>query len=389
MKENKSDFRIKFFSKPDIQPSLFHYIKEKPDPGVFQDMDWSFLTHPIQAIKEGWNSPRTKPSLFHYINEEQKTHLTFKEFCSDIFTGYRNPLFIPSVFGDPGSLVLERAQGRTRKWEASMVSVVIHILVIGLLLVYVAVKKNPLTDEFKDTVPINQPMPLPPGVDDRQGGGGGGGGKHELIPASWGRMAETQRRQLVPPEPGVPQPLLPADDPMASIQSIEMPINIPQDQSIPIGDLTAPLSASIKSSGPGAGGGIGNGIGPGIGPGKGPGVGPGTDGGMGGGDHGGIGPGQGPYVLGPGLSEPRALIQPLPPYTEEARKARIEGVVKLQAVILRDGTVTSFKILSGLGHGLDESAINTIASKWRFSPGTLKGNPVDVIANIEVRFRMF
>jgi TonB family protein len=69
------------------------------------------------------------------------------------------------------------------------------------------------------------------------------------------------------------------------------------------------------------------------------------------------------------------------PYTEEARKARIEGIVALQAVIRKNGTVNSFRIIKGLGYGLDESAINTIAAKRRFEPATLKGAPVDVQAN--------
>jgi periplasmic protein TonB len=394
MKENKSNFRIKFFAKPDIQPSLFHYIKEKPDPGIFEDMDWGFITHPFHAIKEGWNAPRTKASLFHYLNDEQKTHLTFKELCSDLFTGFRNPLFIPSVFCDPGSLALERAQGRTRKWEASMVSIVIHVLVI-VLLAYLVVKKPPTPyDPTKESVSVDTgilypPQEPPPGTDDKKGGGGGGGGKNARTPVSWGRMADTQRRQLVPPDVDTPKPLLPDEELLANIPSIEMPIDIQQDQKIPIGDLNAPRTA-VKSNGTGTGGGIGNdGVGTGQGPGVGPGYGPGKYGGMGGGKDGGIGPGEGPFVLGPGIKEPRALIQPLPPYTEEARKAHIEGVVVLQAVILSDGTVTSFKVLKGLGYGLDDSAINTISTKWRFSPGTRNGTKVDVIANIEVRFRMF
>jgi general secretion pathway protein G len=95
------------------------------------------------------------------------------------------------------------------------------------------------------------------------------------------------------------------------------------------------------------------------------------------------------YVPGNGVSTPTLLNNPLPPYTEEARKARIEGIVLLQAIIRKDGTVDSFKIVKGLGYGLDDSAINTIATKWRFKPATLKGTPVDTIANIEVRFRLF
>jgi len=270
-----------------------------------------------------------------------------------------------------------------------MVSVVIHVLVL-VLIAYMVVKKPPTPyDPTPDSVPVAQQILYsPPGTDDRQGGGGGGGGKNERTPPSPGRMADTQRKQLLAPDQGIPTPLLPAEELLALTPSVEMPIDIPQNQNIPIGDITASPTA-ILSSGPGSRGGIGIGIGPGIGPGKGPGVGPGENGGMGGGKDGGIGPGEGPYVLGPGMKEPSALIQPLPPYTEEARKAHIEGVVVLQAVILRDGTVTGFKVLKGLGYGLDDSAINTISTKWRFDPGMYKGEKVDVIANIEVRFRMF
>jgi len=86
---------------------------------------------------------------------------------------------------------------------------------------------------------------------------------------------------------------------------------------------------------------------------------------------------------------PVAIVQPLPAYTEEARKARAEGVVLLQAVVRKDGSVDSFKVIRGLGFGLEESAIGTIASKWRFRPGTLNGAPVDVQCNIEVSFRLY
>ncbi len=110
---------------------------------------------------------------------------------------------------------------------------------------------------------------------------------------------------------------------------------------------------------------------------------------MGGGRGGGIGNGVGPYVVGNGVSPPTPIVQPLPVYTEEGRKARVEGIVLLQAIVRKDGTVDSFKVLKGLGYGLDESAINTIATKWRFKPGSFQGQPVDVKANIEVSFRLY
>jgi periplasmic protein TonB len=391
MKENRNDFWIKFFSKTDTQPSLFHYIKEKPDPGVFEDMDWSFLTHPIHAIKEGWNSPRTKPSLFHYINEEQKTHLTFKELCSDIFTEFRNPLFIPSVFCDPEGLVLERVQGRTRKWEASMVSVVIHVLVLVFL--FILVTKPPIVasppDEDKSVMVLPRTF-TSHRADGKKGGGGGGGGKDELTQPSPGGLADGHKNQIVPPQLDIPKVLLPSDEPMQDTPSIQTPFDILQDHSIDPGDITAPPTA-VRSNGNGTGGGMGSGKGTGQGSGEGSGAGKGKGSGIGNKWGDGIGDDVGSGVYSPENleKEPRALIQPLPPYTEDARKARIEGVVLLQAIIRKDGTVDSFKVLKGLGHGLDDSAINTISTKWRFSPGTFKGNPVNVIANIEVRFRMF
>jgi uncharacterized protein len=89
------------------------------------------------------------------------------------------------------------------------------------------------------------------------------------------------------------------------------------------------------------------------------------------------------------VTAPLALVQPLPPYTDKAREARVSGMVMLQCIIRNDGTVGSCKIVKGLGYGLDESAINTITTKWRFKPGTLAGKPVDVMANVEVSFRVY
>jgi TonB family protein len=97
-----------------------------------------------------------------------------------------------------------------------------------------------------------------------------------------------------------------------------------------------------------------------------------------------------PYIVGSGgVEAPIPLFQPLPPYTEEARKERIEGNISIQSIIRKDGTIDSLKILRGLGHGLDESAVNTIVAKWRFLPGMVGKTPVDVMANIEVSFRLY
>jgi TonB family protein len=90
-----------------------------------------------------------------------------------------------------------------------------------------------------------------------------------------------------------------------------------------------------------------------------------------------------------GITNPVVLFNPAPQYTEEARKARAQGVVVLEVVIRKDGTPGNFKIKRGLGYGLDESAINTINSRWRFMPGTKDGKPVAILVNIEVSFRLY
>ena len=89
------------------------------------------------------------------------------------------------------------------------------------------------------------------------------------------------------------------------------------------------------------------------------------------------------------IKPPVLLYEVKPRYTEEARKANIQGIVFLQVIVRKDGTADSFKVLKGLGYGLDESAISTIATKWRFKPGTAYGVPADVQIHIEVAFRMY
>ena len=59
------------------------------------------------------------------------------------------------------------------------------------------------------------------------------------------------------------------------------------------------------------------------------------------------------------------------------------------AVIQKNGSVGQIKILKGLGYGLDESVVNTISREWKFKPGTLNDEPVDVSVVMEVSFRLY
>jgi TonB family protein len=377
------------FRQPRTQASLFHYVRSEPETGVWPDLVQA-LRHPIEFFRETWSEPRTRASLFHYIESPEEVAAqrpSLKEVVSDIPASFQNPLLIASLFESPDEMVYERAELRNRRMEAGVLSMFVHAAIAGIFILMVVYK--PTEEPRKDNVVfVGNPVYFAGEGNGREGGGGGGGGKQEKLPPSGGRMPETLPVQLAAPDPVEPAPLVPSNDDFARVPSVQMPIEIPQDQSLPIGDISAPPGGPA-SSGPGSGGGIGTGTGTGIGSGSGPGVGPGSGGGMGGGSGGGIGSGVGPYVVGGGVKPPTVIFQPLPLYTEDARKARIEGLVLIQAIIRKDGSVDSFRILRGLGYGLDESAINTIATKWRFKPGTMNGAPVDVQANIEVSFRLY
>jgi len=90
-----------------------------------------------------------------------------------------------------------------------------------------------------------------------------------------------------------------------------------------------------------------------------------------------------------GVTAPEVLESPNPAYTEEARSAKVEGIVTLKAVVRKDGRVDNFRVVDGLGYGLDESAIRAIATKWRFKPATYEGRPVDFQADFEVAFQIY
>lgn len=94
-----------------------------------------------------------------------------------------------------------------------------------------------------------------------------------------------------------------------------------------------------------------------------------------------------PYRIGGGVSAPRVISKKELGYSEEARKARLEGTVVVSLVVGEDGAPRDVKAARSLGFGLDEKAIQAV-SAWRFAPGQKEGNPVAVQTTIEVNFRL-
>jgi protein TonB len=95
----------------------------------------------------------------------------------------------------------------------------------------------------------------------------------------------------------------------------------------------------------------------------------------------------GPLRVGGDVKAPIALNRVQPEYTETARKGRISGVVVLEAIINKDGTVEQVRVLKGLPMGLSEKAEEAVKG-WKFKPGTLGGQPVDVIFSLTVNFKL-
>jgi periplasmic protein TonB len=89
------------------------------------------------------------------------------------------------------------------------------------------------------------------------------------------------------------------------------------------------------------------------------------------------------------VSDPVLLYSIRPRYTEQAMRARLQGVVALDAVILPDGLVGTVRIVRSLDRtfGLDQNAIEAVQA-WRFKPGLLAGQPVAVLVRIELTFSL-
>lgn len=90
-----------------------------------------------------------------------------------------------------------------------------------------------------------------------------------------------------------------------------------------------------------------------------------------------------------GLVMPVLVNEVRPSYTREAMAALIQGVVGLQAMIGADGSIGEIRILKSLDptYGLDRQAVAALR-QWRFKPGTRDGQPVPVLVEIEMSFRL-
>ena len=193
---------------------------------------------------------------------------------------------------------------------------------------------------------------------DGPGGGGGGGNTKPDPPRKLEMKAEL-------PKPIVIEPVTTDTPPPTLVAPIQTHAAVIQTAGSVIGLSAAPS--------------LGTGPGTGAGPGKGPGIGPGSNGGFG---DGAMGPGSG--------AQPPTLLRGVDPkYTTEAMRAKIQGVVTLEALVGPDGAVKDVRVVKSLdrANGLDQEAMKS-AREWRFSPATYQGQTVSFLVIIEMTFNL-
>jgi len=257
-----------------------------------------------------------------------------------------------------------------------LLSLLAHVSVVTAFIVISVMSYNKAKTVVKNTVlmdPITLSLPPAP----VKSGGGGGGGTKAPTPASKGVLPKAADKQFVPPTPKVTL----VDPYLAAIPTIVAPqlsnlltVTDLLHTGLPTGVIGPP------SAGPGTGGGIGDGDGRGVGPGKGAGLGPGEGGGTGGDIYRGGG--------GPGVIAPACSYTPEPNYSDDARKAHVQGDVVLSTIVQTDGKIDVSKVVQSLGYGLDDEA-KKVLKLWKCSPGKIDGKIQAFQLQVKISFHLY
>jgi TonB family protein len=204
-------------------------------------------------------------------------------------------------------------------------------------------------------------------------GGGGGGGAHELVEASKGHLPKFADKQITPPQ------IVRNEAPKLPVEAtvVMPPIKLP-DANMPEVGLPQSPQVSLASQGPGSGSGFGIGSHSGMGAGNGNGMGPGEGSEYGGGAMG----------VGAGVSPPVVVYSVDPEFSDEARRAKYQGICMVGLIVDEHGNPTHIYVERSLGMGLDEKALEAVR-QYRFKPATYRGKPVPVRMIVAVNFRIF
>jgi TonB family protein len=207
-------------------------------------------------------------------------------------------------------------------------------------------------------------------------GGGGGGGSHDIVDPMKGKLPPRMKDPITPPM----VPVL--EHPKLAIESainVQPNIQFPDNPNLPNIGMSKSANVTLASNGQGGGSGMGTGYGGGMGSGTGNGFGPGQGGNAGG----------GLYQIGGGVSAPVAVFTPEAEFSDEARRAKYQGVCLISVIVDAQGNPQDPRVIRALGMGLDEKALEAVR-KYKFKPAMKDGRtPVPVRITIEVNFRLY
>jgi TonB family protein len=264
----------------------------------------------------------------------------------------------------PPELRFQLTQPKARWGGALGGSIIGHAAFIGLfMLLWWAVPDSVREAVLPDQIPRQLVWLAEPGP-----GGGGGGGNNRPEPPKPAELPGAEKISVPTPKPEpTPEPT-PEETPLENLQIPVQTMAAATETTI---GVLAPGDASSQSTGSGTGSGAGSGDGSGLGQGS------------GGGTGGGV------YRPGSGIVNPRIVREVKPQYTADAMRAKVQGTVLLECVVLPDGSVGRVEVVRSLDptFGLDQEAIKA-ARQWRFVAGTRFGEPVAVLVTIELTFTL-
>src|SRR5919112_882205 len=90
--------------------------------------------------------------------------------------------------------------------------------------------------------------------------------------------------------------------------------------------------------------------------------------------------------VGGNVQAAKLVKQPKPQYPPLAKQARIQGTVRFNAVIGKDGQIANLTLASG--HPLLVPAATEAVRQWVYQPTLLNGEPVEVVTQIDVNFTL-
>jgi protein TonB len=323
------------------------------------------------------NAPGQEPELNLLITDKQFEEPLYKSLFREI-DEFFFPKKLPPLKLESKPEPVKDIWGFYSYWKVGALGVAgYYSLLIIVIVLTVIIGRRVVTAVAapKPIVALVDPNDIPALKPSKtQVGGGGGGGDRDVLQATKGKLPKFSLEQITPPVVVIrnDHPKLTAEPtviipPQVQLASNNMP------------NLGDPMAhAMLPSNGTGSGGGIGTGSGGGVGSGTGGGFGPGEGGGTGG----------GVFRMGSGATPPRAIYSPEPEFSEEARKAKYQGVCTLGVIVDAQGRPTNIRVLNSLGMGLDEKAIAAVKT-WRFEPAMKDGHAVRFEIAVEVDFHLY